>query len=247
MIKTEGIVLSEIRFKETSKILNVYTEKLGKISIMAQGAYRPKSQLIAITQPFSLVEFQLTKGKNLYYISQADLIQSYYSIRENMNRLTYGFYLLELIEKSIPEEEENQKLFSLLKKGLEYLSKENDKYLEFVVAYELKYISFLGYRPFINTCVVCEGDLTGKIKFSNLLGGVICSNCFSEDFTAKNIDIAIVKALNSLLYSTFEGLFELKISRDILIKLHEILVDYILFNIDRKEFKSLSLINTMLD
>ena len=59
MIKTEGIILSEIRYKETSKILKVYTKKLGKISILAQGAYRPKSQLIATTQPFSQVEFHL--------------------------------------------------------------------------------------------------------------------------------------------------------------------------------------------
>lgn len=37
MLKTEGIVLSEIRFKETSKILNIYTKKYGKIPVMARG------------------------------------------------------------------------------------------------------------------------------------------------------------------------------------------------------------------
>ena len=118
MIKTEGVVLGEVRFKDTSKILTLYTRKLGKISVMAQGAYRPKSQLIATTQPFSYCEFQLQKGRNFYYISQADLVESFYSIRDNMERIIFGFYILELLEKSTPDEEENEKLFMLLVKGL---------------------------------------------------------------------------------------------------------------------------------
>ena len=36
MLRTEGIVLNEIRFKETSKILNIYTKKFGRINVMAR-------------------------------------------------------------------------------------------------------------------------------------------------------------------------------------------------------------------
>ncbi|HEY4544430.1 MAG TPA: recombination protein O N-terminal domain-containing protein, partial [Tissierellaceae bacterium] len=51
MVQAKGIVLNEIRFQETSKILNIYTLELGKINVMAKGAYRPKSKIIAQTQP----------------------------------------------------------------------------------------------------------------------------------------------------------------------------------------------------
>lgn len=241
MIKTEGIVLGEMKYKETSKILNVYTKKLGKISVMAQGAYKPKSQLISTTQPFSYCEFNLQKGRNFYYISNSDLIDSFYSIRDNMERIVYGFYILELIEKSTPDEEENEKLFLLLEKGLNVLSSLNNDYLKFIVAYELKFVSFLGYRPNINNCVVCEGGLSESIKFSKVLGGVLCSNCFSYDLFSKNINIDFLKALNELLFSSLDDLEKIIINHDILLRLHNISVDYILYNIDRTEFKSLSL------
>lgn len=247
MIKTEGIVLSEMRFKDTSKILNVYTKNLGKISVMAQGAYKPKSQLIATTQPFSCCEFQLQKGRSFYYISQADLIDSFYSMRDNMERITYGFYIMELLEKSTPDEEKNEKLYNLLEKGLSTLSKMDYDYLKFIVAYELKFISFSGYRPHTNSCVCCSGEISGSIKFSKTLGGVICSSCFSEDFQARNINQIFIKGLNDLLFITFEDLNTISITNDTLIRLHDIIVEYILYNIERNEFKSLSLIKTLID
>lgn len=246
MIKTEGIILSEIKFKETSKILKVYTKKLGKISVMAQGACRPKSPLIASSQPFAQVEFHLRAGRNMYYISQADLVKSFYSIREDMERLTYGFYILELLDKSTPDEEENEKLFLLLEKALDHLSNMDKDYLKFISAYELKYISFIGYRPHLDACVVCNQALSGKLKFSNELGGILCGQCLSQDIIAKNISSGLILAMNELLYSTFEDIPSLNISNDILIKIHEILVDYILYCIEIREFKSLSLVKNLM-
>ncbi|TJX14718.1 DNA repair protein RecO [Tissierella creatinini] len=246
MIKTQGIILSEIRFKESSKILNVYTKKLGKISLMAQGAYKPKSHLLAATQPFANVEFQLRTGRNFYYISGADLINSFYSIRGDLERLAYGFYLLELLEKSTPDEEQNEKLFLLLEKGLGYLSGIDKDYLKFIVAYELKYISFIGYKPHLENCVVCNKKLEGKVKFSTILGGVLGFCCIYNDITAKNINNSVLSSMNKLLYSTFEELASLNINKNILNSIHDIIVDYILNCIERREFKSLSLVKTLI-
>lgn len=245
MIRTEGIVLNEIRYKETSKILNIYTEKLGKITVMAQGAYRPKSNLIANTQPFTLNEYGLRKGRNFYYINNADVLDSYYSIRENMERMIYGFYILELIEKSTPFEEENDKLFSLLKKGLKVLSELEKDYLKFIAAYEIKFISFLGYRPYLRNCVNCNNELNTKMKFSIVHGGLLCDDCFSLDITAKTVDSQFVKGLNDLIYTSFESLEDITTPNKTLKTIHDVLLDYILSNIDRKEFKSLNILNSM--
>ncbi|WFA09557.1 DNA repair protein RecO [Tissierella sp. Yu-01] len=245
MLKTEGIVIGETRYKDTSKIINLYTRKLGKISVMAQGAIKPKSQLLATTQPFSYSEFQLRKGRNFYYILQADLLNSFYPIRDNMERIGYGFYMLELLNKSTPDEEENEKLFLLLKKGLEVLSSLDKEFLKFIVAYELKYISFLGYRPYIDRCVVCNEELKENMKFSKNLGGVLCPKCFTNDITSYKINKSFIYSLSDLLYAPLEELDSKAINDQLLKYIHDVLVDYILFNIDRKEFKSINLINSM--
>lgn len=247
LLKTEAIVLSEIRYKDTSKILNIYTKKYGRISVMAQGAYKPKSVLIASTQSFSHSELYLQKNGEYYYINQADLLDSYYDIRENMNRMFYGYYLLELINKSTPLEEENEKLFLLLQKGLKILSSLNKDYLRFILSYELKFISFLGYRPNMSNCVICGSDENYNIRFSIIEGGVICNNCFEKDRRSIYLDNEMYKAFNSLLFTPLDKLEDLNISIDIVKDLHKIIVDYILYNIDRSEFKSLDLLHSIDD
>ncbi len=247
LLKTDGIVLNEIRYKETSKILNVYTKNYGRISIMAQGAYRPKSTLIASTQSFSLSEFNLQKNGEFYYINAVDLLDSNYGIRENMNRMFYGYFLLELMNLSTPVGEENEKLFLLLQKGLQILSKLEQNYLKFIVCYELKYISFLGYRPNMGSCVICNNDKNYNIRFSFVEGGIICKDCFQKDTRSLYIDKDMYESLNKLLFIPLDKLDEIHISKDTLVSLHKILVDYILYNIDRKEFKSLALLDSILE
>ncbi|NLY46200.1 MAG: DNA repair protein RecO [Tissierella sp.] len=241
MLKTEGIVLRETKYQETSKILSIYTKKMGKISVMAKGANRPKSTLIANTQPFSYNEYQFSQGKSFYYINQADIIDSFYDIRENMDRVIYGFYLLELIEKSMPDEEPNEKIFLLLEKTLRLLSQIEDNYLKLIVAFELKYISFLGYKPYLEECVMCGNKESSGYKFSNNQGGIICNYCYPKDFSAKLISKEVYTSMVKFMYARLEDLDHIEVSEDTLCRVHDIIENYILYNIDRKEFNSLNM------
>lgn len=244
LVKTEGIVLKEIRFKDTSKILTIFSKKFGKIHAMAKGAYRPKSQLTGCTQVFTYSEFTFFKGRNFYHINQGDIIDSFYDLRENMNRLMYGSYLLELIEYSIVEES-NEKLFLLLIKGLNVLSKLEKDFLKFVIAFELKYISFLGYRPYLDRCVVCGNRDYNRIKFSYRQGGIMCNRCFQTDPYGKNITRNMNLTLKKLLYSPLDKLDSIKIPKDVMSNLHDIMVKYILISIEKDNFNSLNLIDTI--
>lgn len=241
MLKSEGIVLKSIRYKDTSKILTIYTKEYGKISVVASGAYKAKSQLISTTQAFSYGEYFFNKGRGLLYLNQADLLDSFYSIRERMERLIYGSYMLELVEKSLPEEQENEKIFLLLEKGLRVLSKLDENYLQFIIAYQLKFISFLGYKPNLESCVSCGNTNLNNIKFSINQGGLICSNCFNIDPFARHLNRETYKTMCGLLYIPLEKTHEIVSSKECINKLHEITVKYILENIDRKKFNSLIL------
>lgn len=243
--KTEGIVIKEFRFRDTSKILTIFTKNHGKINSMARGAYRPKSRLIANTQPFSYNDYYFYKGRNFYYINQADIIDSFYSIRENINRMMYGSYMLELIDLSLLEEEENEKLFLLLAKGLKILSELDRNYNKFILSYELKYISFLGYKPFLEGCAICGRKKFRNLKFSIDKGGIICPSCSSIEPYCENLDISMYKAMIALLYTPLDKLSSLNIPKDTTFKIHEIMVKYILSKIERNQFNSLSILRTM--
>lgn len=243
--KIEGIVIKEIRYKDTSKILTIYTRNNGKISAMARGAYKAKSQLMAGSQLFSHNEYQLNKGRNFYYLNQADVVESFYSIRENISRVMYGSYILELVDLSTMAEEDNENLFLLLEKGLSVLAKLDENFLEFILAYELKYISFLGYRPVLDRCTVCNKSKFNNFKFSIEQGGIICSQCFHKEPYCQYMDLDMYRAMRTLLYKPLDEIHTLEFPKGTTFKLHEIVVKYILNKIDRKRFNSLKMLKTM--
>lgn len=246
MLGIEGIVLNEFRFKDTSKILNIYTDQFGKINIMAKGVYNPKSRMVALTQPFAYCEYKLHKGRSFYYINDGSVIDSFYGIRENIERVIYGFYILELVNKSTPEEEKNQLIFSLLVKTLKILSSLDKGFLKFIIAFELKYISFLGYRPYIQRCVSCGNTKFSDMKFSISNGGILCERCLSNDIQARNMDKPMYESMLQLLYAQLEDVDNIDIEENVLIRVQDLVERYILFNIDRKGFNSLNILKTML-
>lgn len=235
MSKTFGIVLSWIKYKESSKIVTLFTEELGKISIMAQGALKPKSQLLATTEVFSKSHFELKKGKSFYYIESAELESSNFSIRQDIDRLAYGFYILELVERSMPEGESSSKIFGMLDKALFEMSRSERPILQ-TVAFELKIISILGYRPQLSSCLACGKTVSQIWDFSISEGGVYCDSCRKGSDIL--IDHSIFEAMGDILLSRFEQLEELNLSNETLRRIHSILYQFIIFNLDLKELKS---------
>lgn len=235
MSKTFGIVLSWIKYKESSKIVTLFTEELGRISIMAQGALKPKSQLLAATEVFSKSHFELKKGKNFYYIESAELESSNFTIRQDIDRLAYGFYILELVERSMPGGESSSRVFGMLDKAILEMSKSDRPILQ-TVAFELKMISILGYRPQLSSCLACGKAVSQIWDFSISEGGVYCDSC--RKGSGILIDQTLFEAMGNILLSRFEQLDELNLSNETLKRIHSILYQFIIFNLELKELKS---------
>ncbi len=243
MLKTEGIVLREMKYRDTSKILTIFTKDYGKLSVMARGALKPKSQLIANTQVFSYNEYQLYSGRNFYYLNQAYILDSFYSIRDRIERVVYGQYILELLDKSMESEQVNERAFMLVLKTLQILSGLDSDFLKLITAFELKYISFLGYRPSLNKCVHC--NCTDKlIYFSIHEGGLVCSSCIYESSYIK-VNQEMQEFIKAILYTPLDRLDDIRVKNSTIKMSHDLIVKYILYNIDRKKFNSLNMVEAL--
>lgn len=145
-IRTELIVLSEQKYGESSKIIRVFSKEKGKITILAKGALNAKSPLVSITQLFSHSNAYINKGRSFYYIESATILNSNFKIRKKYETLIISSYILELLDKTFLEGEVNKKIFDLTVKTLKII--QNINYImPIILAFELKYITFLGYRP----------------------------------------------------------------------------------------------------
>jgi DNA repair protein RecO (recombination protein O) len=122
--KTRGIVLGYIKHRETSIIVNIYTEKFGLRSYIENGVRSSKSKnKIALFQPLSLLDMVVfeNKVKNISRLSEIKSDHPYIEIPYHMAKSSIGLFLLEIFKKSLREENANPPLFTFLYNALLFL------------------------------------------------------------------------------------------------------------------------------
>ncbi|MFR2891375.1 DNA repair protein RecO [Peptoniphilus grossensis] len=230
---TLGIVLNEMEFGESSKIIRVFTRNYGKISIMVKGAMTPRSKNLSVSQVFGLNEYLLKKGQNFYYIGDAKIVESNFKIRESYDSLIYASLLLEVLEKSSLGGEANKKVFDLMRKTLSFFNLSKDP-ISLALAFELKYLSFIGYRPKLET--------KEKAYFSIREGIIEFQDPYSFSLSRRDL-----LYLNKILYGKLEELENIEEIKELDVNrkkyLHNIILKYIKYNLDISSFKSDKLFN----
>ncbi|NLY08656.1 MAG: DNA repair protein RecO [Tissierellia bacterium] len=245
-IKVTGIVIREFPFRETSKIIHLLTRELGRISVMVQGAYRNGSRLGSITQLFSMGHFYLSEGRNMYYLREVDLNSTNYGIRCNLNRLLIASYLTEIIEKTAYNYGDDHKIFDMFIVALKDLACRKKNFLSLLVAFELKWTALTGYRVQLLMCSECGVQVGSNMIFSIFSGGLVCNRCRG---TKRGYPISQdeIDAMVLMLYTPFKSIDEMKFSRKILFKLHDLMESYILYHIEQSSFSSSRLLRELIE
>ena len=99
----------------------------------------------------------VARGRNLDLITQAQTVRSFIEIREDLRRMVYASYAVELIDRSTEFESEHRPLYDLLQHMLDHLgtAQRPDTALR---AFELEALDLLGYRPRLDKCVICSAS-----------------------------------------------------------------------------------------
>lgn len=111
---SEGVILKRVNYGEADRFLTVYSKDFGKISLLAKGVRKPISRKRGHVEVFSLIKFSGVKGKTLYLLEEAWLIQSFPRIRDSLKKTLVAYFLLETVDKLTHEHEPNHNLYNLL-------------------------------------------------------------------------------------------------------------------------------------
>jgi len=179
ILKTNAIVLRARNYSEADQILTLYTEKAGKLPAIVKGVKKTKSKLRGGVQVFSHTRVDLFLGKNLATVTQAETINTFAPLREDLFRMGSAAYLAELFDSLIPEGESDSKLFSLVLMGFYLLSIE-EPWLSTRVM-EIRFLRELGYEPQLEICVNCGQTKSAGNYFSPELGGILCDHCLKDN------------------------------------------------------------------
>lgn len=233
--KIRGIVIKERITGEANKQIVVLAKEHGKMLLGAKGAKNLKSKLLAGTQLFAYCDFLVYEGKGFLSISQAELIESFYPLRLDLLKLSYAVYLLELIEKTIPEGIESDEVLLLLLRTLSILSKSNFDIRLAVCIFELKYMQFIGFMPEIENCCRCGKERTFPIIFHSASGGVLCKECAKKaGEKAEQLLPGTFQAMEYILNTEEKALFRFQVSEEVLKQMEKIEKEYIQMHVNEK-------------
>lgn len=148
LIKTRGIVLSYIRYRETSIIARVYTERLGVQSYVVNGVRKAKPPgRIALFQPLTLLElvaYTSRKG-GLTRLSEFRCAEAYRSIPYDVQKSSVALVLSEILSHAVLEEEENEPLFQFLHDNLLAFDQQTTGQENFALTFLLGLARYLGF------------------------------------------------------------------------------------------------------
>lgn len=227
LYKAEGIVLRARDFGEADKILTIYTKEWGKVQAIAKGVRKTKSKNRGAVQLFSYSSFLIYRGKSLDTVTQCQSIEAFGILRENLQRMAYASYLIELTDRLIVEKEKNENIFLLLLTTLHLL--EQGELSTISGMYIMRLLNQLGYKPYFEGCVNCGQDysINSTYRLSPLLGGIICSSCFNEDYKAIKINHGSIAIFKQFLLMDIRKLHLLKINQSMQQEINHSLKMYI--------------------
>ena len=156
LVKTRGVILKEIKFRDQSKICPVFTEHFGKISVILKGVRNPKNKLSGVFSTGNMVELVIYKKQNrdLHLVSDALLLQSPMSARPDMERFTTIYQLIETLKQVTGSEEPHPMLFRFLAATIEELCKPERDYQLVLAWFLIRLVTVLGFEPELEQCVI---------------------------------------------------------------------------------------------
>ena len=231
--KTEAIVLRQRKLGEADKIVVLYTPNYGKLEAVAKGVRRPKSRLAGHLEVLTYTSVMLAQGRNLDVVTQAQAIEAFAPLRDDLERLSRALYAAELVDRFSPEGAESYHIFQLLLTTLRRLA--GDAGGDIALRYfEMQLLDLTGFRPQLQRCLGCQRSLTAIPNyFSPGAGGVLCPSCGSGAVSSRPLSVNALKVLRLLQGGSFGDVLRVRIGSPLAREIEFHLRAYVIYVLER--------------
>ena len=176
LYRDEGVVLRTLRLGEADRIVTMLTGAHGKVRAVVKGVRRTTSKFGARLEPLSHVSLLCWKGRELDIVNQAEVLDSFRPIREDLSRVAKAFTVLEVADQVAQEHHPAPRFYDMVVGALRALEHEDSALL--VPGFLLKTLALEGSAPIVDVCASCgEEDPRALVAFDLLQGGALCGNC----------------------------------------------------------------------
>jgi DNA repair protein RecO (recombination protein O) len=229
-----ALVIKEFEAGEADKRLLLLCKEHGRLLVYARGARKPKSKFLSSAQIFTYSDFVLAQGRGFFSVTQADIIENFYDLRTDYDRLAAAFKIVNICDKTVLENSNCDPLLRLVLKSLSLLAKKSIPHSQVLSVFLLRFFDYYGLRPHSQECSVCGAssafDDLGESGFWGC-EGLICERCAkSQNFDIVSVSESAIKAIGHILESELSLAFgfvaservlgELEAAADLMWKFH---------------------------
>ena len=211
-VKYRGIIIESKDFKDKDKVVTIYTLENGIERVIFRGVRSEKAKMKASKDIFTFGDFFIenTKGNNI--VTQVDVIEGFYKLRENLDKYYEACSIIDVLRK-VATEQPDPRLFLEVIKALKFLCYSETKRNYILCKYLLNIFSGAGYPLNFNKCGSCGAEITGKKFFNYDVGEMLCGNCRS--YTSEEIEPPVANALKIINNTDYEKLVSIKFAEEI--------------------------------
>lgn len=184
MIQTENtaIVLRHVNYRDNDRMVTLLSPSRGRIDAIIRNCRKPKSHNLNSGELFALGDYMLHENGGRITVTSVKLIETFYPLRSDYDRLTCGIWLLNLAEAVAEPEQEQQELFMLLLHTLSRLTFSDQEWKPLLAGFLLHFSACQGFKPRLNHCVFCgkKPEEEGPFFFDAEEGGICCGACHTR-------------------------------------------------------------------
>lgn len=191
LIKTQAIILKTTKFKETSVIIKAYTKSKGLLSFIVNGVRTEKNSNKAVLfQALNFLDIIIyyKENKNLLYLKEYKFNTLYQEIPFNIIKSSIATLMLEVIEHSLSEEEENEELYDFIKNSFLRLDLEKNSIADFHLYFLIDFMFFKGIQA--------QGKHSSETPYFNMQEGNFTNQSFRHGFLDNESSALFSKILN---------------------------------------------------
>lgn len=212
IVKTRAVILKCDNYRETSKIITFFTDSHGKLKGIAKGVRNSKTRWGGALQSMALVNvmFYYKETRTLHLISGAEHLITLNSIYDDYEKMQMGYRMIELVNRTTAEYQENTNIYNLLANSLQILESATKNYVNVLFNFEFRLLNLLGYN----------------IRLGELPGGSVEINGQNRYFYENRFSAGDHSTLEVLSEGNFNQLMSLNISKQQVFALEKFFENY---------------------
>ena len=234
-LTTNALVLREVNYKESDKILTLFTEAEGKLTVSARGCRKKDSPIASACQMLAWGEFTLYEYNGRWAVKETASERLFDGVRGDLEKIALASYLVDIAEALAEEGQPEPGLLAVTLNCLHALDKLNHPLAQVKAAFEWRSMALAGYEPQIERCGVCGREQPREPHIHLGEGTLHCASCRGKlgEGVSMPLTTSALAALRHVIWGPRKRLLSFRLDEEGMRRLSDTSEAYLMTRLER--------------